>query len=338
MTAAMPADTVTLSAEEARSLAARVVRRAGYSDEEAGVIVTSLLDAELCGYPALGLARSITMAEDARTKAPRKAVTIVHETPVSAQIDGGGYAGVYSLNRAVEVAIKKARDKGFAIVGLHNSYFSGRNAYYVEAIARAGFVAIHTASSEPYVAPLGGKECAFGTNPIAIGLPGEPDPYIFDMGTSAITHGEVVLASRLGALLPPGVAIDAAGLPTQDAAAALKGAILPFGGTQAHKGYGLAFMIQALGLLGGPGRTEGRARHFGFVFIVFDPALLMPAAQFRAQLAELIATVKATPRQPGVEAIRIPSERAFAERKRRLREGVVLERRLHQRLLALSAA
>ncbi len=338
MTAAMPADTVTLSAEEARSLAARVVRRAGYSDEEAGVIATSLLDAELCGYPALGLARSITMAEDARTKAPRKAVTIVHETPVSAQIDGGGYAGVYSLNRAVEVAIKKARDKGFAIVGLHNSYFSGRNAYYVEAIARAGFVAIHTASSEPYVAPLGGKECAFGTNPIAIGLPGEPDPYIFDMGTSAITHGEVVLASRLGALLPPGVAIDAAGLPTQDAAAALKGAILPFGGTQAHKGYGLAFMIQALGLLGGPGRTEGRARHFGFVFIVFDPALLMPAAQFRAQLAELIATVKATPRQPGVEAIRIPSERAFAERKRRLREGVVLERRLHQRLLALSAA
>ena len=336
MSAASSGDTVTLGAEAARALAARVVHRAGYREDEAQVIAASLLDAELCGYPALGLARSITMAEDVRTRAPRTPVAIVHETPVSAQIDGGGYAGVYSLNRAVEVAIAKARERGFALVGLHNSYFSGRNAYYVEAIARAGFVAIHTASSEPYVAPLGGKACAFGTNPIAIGLPGEPDPFIFDMGTSAITHGEVVLASRLGSVLPPGVAIDAAGLPTQDAAAALKGAILPFGGVQAHKGYGLAFMMQALGLLGGPGRTEGRARHFGFVFVVFDPGLLMPADQFRVQLAELIETVRATPRQPGVDAIRIPSERAFAERRRRLREGVVLERRLHEKLLALS--
>ena len=316
-------------------MAARVVRRAGYSEDEACVIAASLLDAELCGYPALGLARSITIAEDERTREPRTPVAVVHETPVSAQIDGGGYVGVYSLNRAVEVALDKARAKGFALVGLHNSYFSGRNAYYVEAIARAGYAVIHTASSEPYVAPLGGKACAFGTNPVAIGLPGEPDPCIFDMGTSAITHGEVVLASRLAELLPAGVAIDAAGLPTRDAAAALDGAILPFGGTQAHKGYGLSFMIQAFGLLGGAARTHGRARHFGFVFIVFDPALLMPLAQFRAQLAALIAAVKATPRQPGVDEIRIPSERAFSERARRLREGISLERRLHERLLAL---
>ncbi len=331
-------DSVVLAAGEARALAERVIHHAGYSADEARVIADCLLDAELCGYPALGLARSITIAEDERTKLPRTPVTVVHETPVSAQIDGGGYAGVYSLNRAVEVALEKARAKGFSIVGLHNSYFSGRNAFYVEAIARAGYAVIHTASSEPYVAPLGGKACAFGTNPVSIGLPGDPDPCIFDMGTSAITRGEVVLASRLNALLPPGVAIDAAGLPTCDAAAALDGAILPFGGTQAHKGYGLSFMIQAFGLLGGTSRTQGRARHFGFMFIVFDPALLMPAAQFRAQLAELIAAVKATPRQPGVDEIRIPSERAFAERARCLREGVVLERRLHQRLIALSGA
>ncbi len=333
---ATQADTVVLGAAEARALAARVVRRAGYGDDEADVIAVCLLDAELCGYPALGLARSISIAEDERTREPRTPVKVVHETPVSAQIDGGGYVGVYSLNRAVEVALSKARVGGFAIVGLHNSYFSGRNAYYVEAITRAGYAAIHTASSESYVAPLGGRACVFGTNPIAIGLPGDPDPCIFDMGTSAITHGEVVLAARLGQLLPAGVAVDAAGMPTRDAAAALDGAILPFGGAQAHKGYGLSFMIQALGLLGGGGLTQGRARNFGFMFIVFDPALLMPVREFRAQLAELIAAVKATPRQPGADEIRIPSERAFRERARRLREGVTLERRLHERLLALS--
>lgn len=329
-------DCVVLAAEEARSLGARVIHRAGYSRDEADIIAASLLDAELCGYPALGLARSISIAEDERTQVPRMPVTVVHETPVSAQIDGGGYVGVYSLNRAVDVALDKARANGFALVGLHNSYFSGRNAYYVEKIARAGYAVIHTASSEPYVAPLGGRECAFGTNPVAVGLPGEPDPYIFDMGTSAITRGEVVLASRLNQLLPPGVAIDAAGMPTLDAAEALKGAILPLGGTQAHKGYGLAFMIQAFGLLGGTGLTQGRAQHFGFLFIVFNPGLLMPQEQFEGQLAELIGAMKSTPCKPGSDEIRIPSERAFRARAQCLREGVFLERRLYERLLALT--
>ena len=330
-----PSDCVVLAAEEARSLGARVIHRAGYSREEADIVAASLLDAELCGYPALGLARSITIAEDERTQAPRMPVTVVHETPVSAQIDGGGYVGVYSLNRAVDVVLDKVRANGFALVGLHNSYFSGRNAYYVEKIARAGYAVIHTASSEPYVAPLGGRECAFGTNPVAVGLPGEPDPYIFDMGSSAITRGEVVLASRLNQLLPFGVAIDAAGVPTLDAAEALKGAILPLGGTQAHKGYGLAFMIQAFGLLGGTGLTQGRAQHFGFLFIVFNPTLLMPLKQFEAQLAELIGAMKSTPCKPGTDEIRIPSERAFRVRAQTLREGVFLERRLYERLLAL---
>ena len=329
-------DCVVLAAEEARSLGARVIHRAGYSRDEADIIAASLLDAELCGYPALGLARSISIAEDERTQVPRMPVTVVHETPVSAQIDGGGYVGVYSLNRAVDVALDKARANGFALVGLHNSYFSGRNAYYVEKIARAGYAVIHTASSEPYVAPLGGRECAFGTNPVAVGLPGEPDPYIFDMGTSAITRGEVVLASRLNQLLPPGVAIDAAGMPTLDAAEALKGAILPLGGTQAHKGYGLAFMIQAFGLLGGTGLTQGRAQHFGFLFIVFNPGLLMPQEQFEGQLAELIGSMKSTPCKPGTDEIRIPSERAFRARAQCLQEGVFLERRLYERLIALT--
>ena len=329
-------DCVVLAAEEARSLGARVIHRAGYSRDEADIIAASLLDAELCGYPALGLARSISIAEDERTQVPRMPVTVVHETPVSAQIDGGGYVGVYSLNRAVDVALDKARANGFALVGLHNSYFSGRNAYYVEKIARAGYAVIHTASSEPYVAPLGGRECAFGTNPVAVGLPGEPDPYIFDMGTSAITRGEVVLASRLNQLLPPGVAIDAAGMPTLDAAEALKGAILPLGGTQAHKGYGLAFMIQAFGLLGGTGLKQGRAQHFGFLFIVFNPGLLMPHEQFEGQLAELIGSMKSTPCKPGTDEIRIPSERAFRARAQSLQEGVFLERRLYERLIALT--
>jgi LDH2 family malate/lactate/ureidoglycolate dehydrogenase len=164
-------------------------------------------------------------------------------------------------------------------------------------------------------------------------LPGTPDPVVFDMATSAINNGDVVLASRLQQLLPDGVAIDAEGLPTRDPLAALAGGILTFGG---HKGYGLSFMIQALGLLGGAALPAGQVQDFGFLFIVFDPELLMPREQFAAQLAQLSQRVKATPRQPGVDEIRIPSERAFRERERRRGEGFRLDRRLYDRIEAVS--
>ncbi len=326
------ANVIALSVDEAIALSERVMRRAGYSEDESRIIAANLLDAELCGYPALGLARLITIAEDPRTRQPRNPVSVVHGTRVSALIDGGNYVGLYALHRAAEIAIEKARANRFALVGVHNTYLSGRNARYVEMIARAGFVCIHTACSEPYVVPLGGKVPVFGTNPVAFGLPGDPDPLIFDTGTSAITHGEVVLASRLQQLLPEGVAVDAQGLPTRDAAAALAGGILPFGG---HKGYGLALIIQALGLAAGAALPRGQVRDFGFLFVVFDPGLLVPPEQFKQQLAELIRQVKSTPRQPGVEEIRIPSQRAFQERQRRRREGMVLERRLYDSILAL---
>lgn len=326
------ADEVTLSAGEATALAERALQRIGFSGDEARIIAANLVDAELCGYPALGLARILTIAEHPRTRQPRTAVSVVHETAVSALIDGGNYVGLYAVYRAAQIAVDKARASRFSLVGVHNSYLSGRNAYYLEMIARAGFVGIHLACSRPVVVPPGGRAPAFGTNPIAFGLPGEPHPFIFDMGTAAVNHGDIVLASRLRQLLPEGVAVDAEGRPTRDPAAALMGGILPFGG---HKGYGLSLTIQALGLLAGAALPRGEVQDFGFLFIVIDPGLLIPADQFKKQLAELIERVKATPRRPGVEEIRIPSERALLERERRRREGIVLKRQLYDGINAL---
>jgi LDH2 family malate/lactate/ureidoglycolate dehydrogenase len=152
------------------------------------------------------------------------------------------------------------------------------------------------------------------------------------MGTSTLMRGEVILKARLQEQLPEGAAIDAEGRPTRDPAAALQGGILPFGG---HKGYGLSCMIQALCLLAGTALPRGRVQDFGFLFVVFDPGLLIPAAQFKREIAELLRCIKATPRQPGVDSIRIPSERAFRERARRRRDGIVLERRIYEKIGAL---
>ena len=326
---------VRLTPAEALAFGERALRRIGYEPEVALIIATNLVDAELCGYDALGLTRIITLAEHPYAKQPRKPVSIVRETPVSAVIDGGNYVGLYAMYRATEVAIDKARTSRFALVGLHNSYLSGRNSYFLELVGRAGFVGIHLACSQPVVAPLGGRGPAFGTNPIAFGVPGDPDPVIFDMGTAATNHGDLLHAVRLGHLLPENTAIDADGRPTRDPAAALAGAILTFGG---HKGHGLSFMVQALGLLAGAASVRGEVQDFGFLLLAFDPGLLMPAEQFKEQLARLIERVKATPRQPGVEEILIPSERAFRTRRVRRVEGIVLKQAIHDRIAALSSA
>ncbi|HZN24020.1 MAG TPA: Ldh family oxidoreductase [Burkholderiales bacterium] len=325
-------DSVLLNVPEASALGERGLLRIGYSAEEARIITEHLVDSELCGYGAIGLTRILTIAEHPRSAQPRTPIRIVHETPVSALMDGGNYVGLYAVHRATEVAIDKARSNGFALVGMHNAFLSGRNAFYLEKIARAGFVGIHTACGEPSVAPLGGAAPAFGTNPIAFGLPNDPDPLIFDMGTSALMRGDLILARRLGNVLPEGAAIDAQGRPTRDPVAAIAGSILPFGG---HKGSGLALMVQALGLLGGAALPRGNVQDFAFLFVVFEPGLLVPAAELKTQLKELLSRVRATPTQPGVDAVRIPSERAFQERERRRSEGIRLPRAIYERLKAL---
>jgi LDH2 family malate/lactate/ureidoglycolate dehydrogenase len=180
------------------------------------------------------------------------------------------------------------------------------SAYYVEMVARAGLIGIHTVAAPPMVAPLGGASAALGTNPIAFGLPLEGDPLVIDLGTSAFMGTDLQFRQRLGIPLPDGVAIDEHGRPTTDAGAARRGAILPFGG---HKGYALALALHALGV-----SAE-------YLFIAIKPDLFTPLDDYRRALAAEIAAIKATPRQDGVDEIRIPGERAYRER--RLRDALM---------------
>lgn len=326
----------TLNVADATALGERALQHIGFTQHEASVITASHIDAELCGYPALGLARILTIAEHEKFKKPRTSIRIEHETPMSARMDGGNYPGFYAVYRACELTIEKARAQRFAVVGMRNSWLSGRSAYYAEKIANAGLACIHFACSGDVVAPLGGRKSVLGTNPIAFGLPGEPHPFVLDMATSATNNGDVILARRLGELLPAGVAIDPEGSPTRDPMAALAGSILTFGGAKdGHKGFGLSLMTQAMGLLAGAPLTNGKAADFGFLFIAFDPELLMPLSQFKSYLMQLLTQIKATPLQPGVDEIRIPSERAFAERERRRRQGFTMDRRIFDRISAL---
>lgn len=326
------ADDVLLPVDKAHALAVRALGRIGMSEEDAGIVADHLVDAGLCGYRFASLPRILALQEEMQEWPEPGEIRTVHETPSSAMLDGAHHCGYVAVYKAAKVGIEKAKQTGFAVVGVHNTFLSGRNAYYLEMIARAGFAGIHVAGAAPKVAPLGGSAPALGTNPIAFALPSEQGPLVFDMGTSALMWGEVQLAARLGEPLPEGCAVDSGGKPTVDATAALTGAVLPFGG---HKGFGLSLMVQAFSLLSGSFRARHAVQDYGFLHLIFDPALLMPADEFATQVSDLVRAVKATPTQPGVAEIRIPGERAGRERARRLRDGLEVDRRVVDALEAL---
>jgi len=323
---------IRLSVAEARDLAEGALRGVGYRDDEARIIADHVVDAALCGYEYSGLAKILNIPESEHFKQPRRPMTAMRETAVSLAFDGGNNVGMLALFHAAEATIKKAAVHGIALVSVTDAWMSGRSAYYVEMIANAGLVAIHTAASSPLVAPPGGSAAVLGTNPIAIAVPSSRGPIVLDMGTSAYMMTEVMLRERLGELLPEGVAIGPGGEPTRVPALARRGALLPFGG---YKGFGLALMMQALGVLAESGAEH--ASDYGYLFIAFRPDLVGSADVFKRQVTRLIERIKATPRQPGVEEIRIPSERASRCRERALREGLEIDRLVFDALGALRA-
>src|SRR5258705_11644702 len=220
-------DTVRLNAAEATELGARALRAIGYPDDEAKIIVDQLIDNALCGYPFASLPRILAIATDPMTRKARQPIKVVHETPLSALIDGGNNVGYVSCYRGTRIAIDKAKQSGFASVGIYNSYYSGRNAYFVEMVAKEGLVGIHVASAQPRVLPIGGTRPALGTNPICIGFPSAHGPVVFDMGTAALMWGEVMLHAHVDRPLPEGIGFDAQGSPTRDAKAVLEGGVVP---------------------------------------------------------------------------------------------------------------
>jgi LDH2 family malate/lactate/ureidoglycolate dehydrogenase len=166
-------ETVRLSESEARVIGEGALQRIGYPAEEARIIVDQLIDNALCGYKFAGLPRILAIAGDQKTRKAR-----------TAMLDGGNNVGYIAAYRAAEVAIEKVRKMGIASVGAYNSYYSGRNAYFVEHIVREGYFAFHVASAQPHVLPPGGAAPAMGTNPICFGFPSTDGPVIVDMGTA----------------------------------------------------------------------------------------------------------------------------------------------------------
>lgn len=323
-----------LTVAEAVAVCMDALDRLGYAPEDAQIITDHLVDSALCGYTFAGLPRILAIASNRKSQEARQEIQVVFETPASSLIDGGNNVGYLAAHCGAMAAIEKAKFCGLSAVGVYNSYYSGRAAYYVEKIVNAGLIAIHASSAQPKVIPPGGAEPILGTNPICFGFPSRSGPVIFDAGTAAIMGGELSMHALLGDVLPAGIAFDAKGRPTCDPKEALKGGVAPFAG---HKGFGLSLAVQALGLLAGAALARGTVRDYGFFFLAIDPAIMGPQQSFQEQMTRLIDEIKGSRKQPGVDDIRIPFERARRERNRRQEEGIVIDRKILAEIRGLGA-
>ncbi len=324
-----------ISIPEARALLETVMRHPGHTEAEAAIIADHLLDSELRGLRQGGLARAISICERmARVKTQRSPMRTELETPVSARIDGGDNVGYLVGRHATEVAIRKARGSGIAMVAAHNTWYTGMLSYYAEMAVAQGLVTMIASNASAWVAPHGATQARFGTNPLCFGFPNTGTPVIWDIGTSIIIHADAMLARRLGKPIAEGVAYDGEGRLTTDPVAALSGALVNWGGP---KGSGLGLVVQLLGIMAGSTTLPMELERFGCLIVMMDPNVLAPGEEFPAKVAEYVDWVhSARPLDPQAP-VRVPFERSAQDRARRLREGFLeVPDVIHANLMALA--
>ena len=323
-----------MTSADASGLLQNALGAAGYTAAEAVLIADHLMDCELRGIGYGGLARGLSVIERVQAQATeRQTPRVVRESPVSATIDGGDDVGYLVAARATQLAIAKAQTSGIAVVGAHNTWYTGMFSYYLEQVTAAGLVGMIAGSGAQIVAPHGSNEARFATNPIAFGFPTLDDPIIWDIGTSETTLAEVLLAHRLGEQLPEGKLFDPQGDPSTTPMDLLGGALTVWGG---HRGSGLALVVQMLGALAGASYAPDGLSDCGLLLVVIDPAVLTDAEDFRVRTTAYAHSVRAARPLDPSKPVRMPFDRSRVERERRRTEGVLdIADEVHDALRAL---
>lgn len=258
---------------------------------------------------------------------------VIHRTaPAAARVEGR--PGMLVATIATETVLDLASEHGFAVVtAVGSSSSSGSLTYYVDRLASSGMVAFVSGNTLAFATPPGGQARMLGTNPYAIGIPADPRPFVLDIGTSAITFGDILEADAAGRLLPPDVAVDAEGNPTRQPRDVLAGgSLLTFGG---HKGLGLAMAVEVMAgaLAGSAAAPVGPSDVWGHVFVAFSTGMLGDPAEIRSTASLILDRVRATPMGPAGE-VRVPGERSLSNRDAALERGYVEvdEESLHELL------
>jgi L-2-hydroxycarboxylate dehydrogenase (NAD+) len=311
---------------------------------DAARIAELMTEADLTGADAHGVFRlpQYVKRVEAGGLNRRPNITANRTAAATALVDGDNGFGHLVMSRAADTAIEMAREAGIGWAGVRRSNHAGPAGLYAEMPVRHGMIGNYSAvASANHMAVWGGAETLLGTNPLAVGLPaGEGPPVVFDMATTVVSYGTVKNYALQGRTMPEGWFVNRHdGTPLTDPRRSADGVLLPIGG---YKGSGLALI---LGLLAGPlnGAAFGRdvvdfnadaasETNTGHFIAAIDIARFVPLAAFTAEVDRHLADLRASPRLPGVDAIRLPGDRRVQCRADRTREGVPLAQPLVEQL------
>lgn len=305
--------------------------------DEAKRVALSLVDANLCGHDSHGMIRVpqyVDAIRDGRIQ-PGAPFTVVKETAAVMVVDGGMGLGQVQSHRLLDRLVPRAQALGLAAGTLKRCGHIGRLGEYAEAAAARGMALIATVNNHGYgraVAPPGGTEGRLATNPLCLGAPTKGDPVVLDIGTSVVAEGKIRVLFNKGQKAPDGWLLDHQGKPTNDPSVLYKdpkGTILPLGGNQAYKGFGISLLLDMFtgGLSGAPCSTPGAPNLSAnaVVFIVLDVDQFAGGAHFLNEVTNLAANVRACPRAEGVLDITLPGDPERREKAKRLKMGISLD-------------
>jgi uncharacterized oxidoreductase len=319
---------------------ARVVRGFGSAEAEVQAVAGNLIEANLTGHDSHGIGMLPRYA-DAYLEGglvPNRNVNVVLDIGSLLRLDGQAGFGQVIAQQAMALAADRARALGSCIVALGNSHHLGRIGAWAEQAAQAGLVSIHFVNvvARNIVAPFGGADARFGTNPFCVGVPlAGREPVILDFATSVIAQGKTRVALNKGEPVPEGCLIDDQGRPTTDPRYAVVppiGALLAFGGNMGgHKGYGLALICELLGGALAAGLTQRDADSTprrvlnGMFSLLLDPAALSDREAFEREALAVIDWVKASPPREGFSPVQAPGDAERLSKARRSVDGVPVD-------------
>ncbi len=313
-----------------------LVRGFGSDEAEVDAVAGNLIEANLTGHDSHGIGILPRYVEAYRQGGlvPNQHVRTVLDAGAMLRLDGGAGFGQIIGREAMELGIARAQQHGSCIVALGNSHHLGRIGAWAEQATRAGLVSLHFVNviARNIVAPYGGADARFGTNPFAAGIPlAGREPVIVDFATSVLAQGKTRVAFNKGELVPPDCLLDDQGRPTCEPRYAVNppfGAILAFG---QHKGYGLALLCELLGGALAAGMTQRseddsqRRILNGMLTVLIDPAALADRAAFERETLAFIDWVKASPPREGFGPVRIAGEPEREARAHRTARGVPVD-------------
>ena len=325
-----------------------VVAAGGSNAREARIVAENLVTANLTGHDSHGVGMipryidSLLEGGLVVNQHPK----IVFDGGAMISLDGqAGYGQVIGME-AMDIGIARAKQHGMCVMGLGRSHHLCRIGQWAEQAVAAGLISLHFTNviSRSIVAPHGGADARFGTNPMTVGIPipNEP-PFILDMATSAVAQGKIRVAHNKREKVSSDWLIDDKGNPTPDPKF---GVIEPFGALRTfglHKGYGLAVVCELLGGAltgGGTWHSDDRSKKRvwnGMLTILIDPKRLGTGDLFGTETTAFLESLRKSPVAPGFDKVRIAGEPERETRIKRERDGISVDDNTWEEIVAAGA-